>query len=194
MKMIRKIHIIGGAGSGKTYAAGRIAEMLGIRAHDLDNIFWDNTDKSYNLKAIPEVRDKRLEEILLTESWIIEGVYYQWLKESFQQADVIIILKPHYIICTFRIISRFIKRKIGIIPSKKKETIQGLIELIQWNQRYNKEDIPDIIRLLKPYNDKMRIFSKADDAVDYINGVFSRPGAQSSRPANWKEPKETGLP
>jgi len=174
MKTIRKIHIIGGAGSGKTYAAGRIAEMLGIRANDLDNIFWDNTDESYKLKAIPELRDKRLKEILLTESWIIEGVYFKWLSESFQKADLIILLMPNNTICTFRIISRFIKRKIGLIPSKKKETIKGLIELIQWNHRYNKEDIPYILRLLKPYKDKMRIFSNADEAVDYVNKRLSK--------------------
>ena len=178
MKNIKRIHIIGGAGSGKTHAARRISEKLGIRAHNLDNIFWDNTDKSYNQKVSPEVRDQKLEEILLNESWIIEGVYFKWLKESFQKADVIILLIPSYTICTFRIISRFIKRKIGIMPSKKKETIKGLIELVKWNQRYNKEDIPDIVALLKPYNDKMKVFSKADEAVDYVNGRFSESGAQ----------------
>jgi adenylate kinase family enzyme len=180
MKNIKRIHIIGGAGSGKTHAACRISEKLGIRAYDLDNIFWDNTDKSYNQKAIPEVRDQKLKEILLNESWIIEGVYFKWLKESFQQADVIILLIPNYAICTLRIISRFIQRKIGIVPSKKKETIKGLIELIKWNQRYNKEDIPDIVALLKPYRDKVKVFSKADEAVDYVNGTFSRSGAAVS--------------
>jgi adenylate kinase family enzyme len=173
MKDIKRVHITGGAGSGKTRAARIISEKLGIQAYDLDNIFWDNTDKSYNQKAIPEVRDQKLKEILLKESWIIEGVYFQWLKESFQQADVIILLIPNYTICTFRVISRFIKRKIGIIPSKKKETIKGLLELIKWNQRYNKEDIPDIVSLLKPYRDKVKVFSKADESVDYVNGRFS---------------------
>jgi adenylate kinase family enzyme len=180
MKNIKRIHIIGGAGSGKTHAACRISEKLGIRAYDLDNIFWDNTDKSYNQKAIPEVRDQKLKQILLNDSWIIEGVYFKWLKESFQQADVIILLMPNYAICTFRVISRFIKRKIGIIPSKKKETIKGLIELIKWNRRYNKEDISDIVALLKPYRDKVKVFSKADEAVDYVNGTFSRSGVQGS--------------
>jgi adenylate kinase family enzyme len=173
MKDFKRIHIVGGAGSGKTLAARRISDKLGIRAHDLDTIFWNNTDKSYNQNAIPEVRDQKLKEILLHESWIIEGVYFKWLYESFQKADVIILLMPNYTICTFRIISRFIKRKIGLVPSKKKETIKGLIELIQWNQRYNKEDIPDIITLLKPYNDKMKVFSKADEAVDYVIGRFT---------------------
>jgi adenylate kinase family enzyme len=177
MKGIKRVHIIGGAGSGKTHAARIISEKLGIRAYDLDNIFWDNTDKSYNQKAIPEVRDQKLKEILLKESWIIEGVYFKWLKESFQKSDVIILLMPNYAICTLRIISRFIQRKIGIMPSKKKETIKGLIELIKWNQRYNKEDMPDIVALLKPYRDKVKVFSKADEAVDYVNGTFSRSGA-----------------
>jgi adenylate kinase family enzyme len=182
MKDIKRIHIIGGAGSGKTFAAYRISEKLGIQAHDLDAIFWDNTDKSYNQKASPEVRDQKLKQILFNESWIIEGVYFKWLKESFQKADVIILLMPNYAICTLRIISRFIQRKIGIMPSKKKETIKGLIELIKWNQRYNKEDIPDIVALLKPYKDKMKVFSKADEAADYVNGRFSESGAQGSRP------------
>jgi len=180
MKDIKRIHIVGGAGSGKTHASRRISEKLGILAYDLDNIFWDNTDDSYNKKASPEVRDQKLKEILLNQSWIIEGVYFKWLRESFQKADVIILLMPNYAICTLRIISRFIQRKIGIMPSKKKETIKGLIELIKWNQQYNKEDIPDIVALLKPYNDKMKVFSKADEAVDYVNGTFSRSGAPRS--------------
>lgn len=177
MKDNKRIHIIGGAGSGKTRAARKISEKIGIATYDLDTIFWDNRDDSYNKKAIPEVRDQKLREILLHESWIIEGVYFQWLKESFQQADVIILLIPNYTICTLRIISRFIKRKIGIMPSKKKETIKGLIELIQWNQRYNKDYIPEIITLLKPYGEKMKVFSKADEAVDYVNGSRDRSGA-----------------
>jgi adenylate kinase family enzyme len=177
MKDIKRVHIIGGAGSGKTFAACGISEKLGIQAYDLDTIFWDNTDDSYNQKASPEVRDQKLKEILLNESWIIEGVYFKWLKESFQKADVIILLIPNYAICTLRIISRFIRRKIGIMPSRKKETIRGLLELIKWNQRYNKEDIPDLVALLKPYNDKVKVFSKADEAVYYINGKFSRSGA-----------------
>lgn len=177
MKGIKRVHIIGGAGSGKTFAACRISEKLRIQAYDLDTIFWDNTDKSYNKKANPEVRDQKLKEILLNESWIIEGVYFKWLKESFQKADVIILLIPNYAICTLRIISRFIKRKIGIIPSKKKETIKGLIELIKWNQRYNKYYVPEIITFLKPYSEKMKVFSKADESVDYVNGNFCESGA-----------------
>jgi len=177
VKYIKRIHIIGGAGSGKTHAARKISEMIGIPTHDLDTIFWDNTDKSYNQKAIPEVRDQKLKEILLNESWIIEGVYFKWLEESFQKADVIILLIPNYAICTLRIISRFVKRKIGIMPSKKKETIRGLLELIKWNQRYNKEDMPGIIAFLKPYNDKMKVFSKADEAIDYVKGNFCESGA-----------------
>jgi adenylate kinase family enzyme len=180
MKDNKRIHIIGGAGSGKTRAARKISEKIGIATYDLDTIFWDNRDDSYNKKAIPEVRDQKLREILLHESWIIEGVYFQWLRESFQQANVIILLTPNYAICTLRIISRFIKRKIGIMPSKKKETIKGLIELIKWNQRYNKEDITDIVALLKPYSDKVKVFSKADEAVDYVNGSFCKSGAQGS--------------
>ena len=33
--------------------------------------------------------------ILSKESWIIEGVYYSWLQDSFIKADVVFILKPN---------------------------------------------------------------------------------------------------
>ncbi len=168
MADIRRIHIIGGTGSGKTHAARRISEMLGIQAYDLDDIFWDNTDKRYNQRVRPEIREQRLKEILLKDSWIIEGVYFEWLKESFERADVIIVLMPHPAICALRVLWRFIRRKIGILPAKKKETVKGLIELLKWNQRYHKEYIPEIIMLLESYKDKRKIFAKADKAVKYI--------------------------
>lgn len=48
---IKKIHIIGGSGSGKTYIADRISEKLDIKTYDLDELFWDNSADSYGTKA-----------------------------------------------------------------------------------------------------------------------------------------------
>ena len=35
-----RIHIIGGPGCGKTYAAEKLAELTNIQRIELDNIFW----------------------------------------------------------------------------------------------------------------------------------------------------------
>ncbi|WP_157037070.1 hypothetical protein [Oceanobacillus jeddahense] len=46
----KKIHIVGGAGSGKTYLAKVLSDMFAIQAVDLDDLFWN---KSYGTKKDP---------------------------------------------------------------------------------------------------------------------------------------------
>ena len=107
-----KIHIIGGPGSGKSYAANRLAQMLDIPVFDLDQLFWDLSSARYGTRTSEDVRDNKLREIFQKDKWIIEGVYYSWLYDSFAQADMIIILNPNPFLRTWRILKRFIKRKL----------------------------------------------------------------------------------
>lgn len=136
--MIRKIHIIGGSGSGKSYIAKKVSELTKIKNYDLDDLFWDNNVNYYGKKNSREIRDAKLKNILENDSWIIEGVYSGWPQTSFYEADKIFVLKPNIYLQHIRVIIRFIKRKLGLIPSKKSETLKELIELIKWNSGYNK--------------------------------------------------------
>jgi adenylate kinase family enzyme len=173
MKNTNRIHIIGGAGSGKTYAAKALSNKMGYKILDLDTIFWDNNDKNYGKKSTPENRDAKLKETIAEKKWIIEGVYYTWLSESFRQADVILLLEPHIAKCTLRIILRFLKRWIGIIKSNKKETLKGLNALLKWNVEYNRIKLPEIKALLVQYQDKVKIYESADQVVeDVIAGLI----------------------
>lgn len=166
--MIKKIHIIGGGGSGKTYIANRLSKILDIICYDLDDVFWDNDANTYGIKALEHVRDKKIEEILKNDSWIIEGVYHKWLFESFKNADIIFILRPNIYLQHFRCITRFIKRKLGILPSKKKNTLKSLIKMIVWNHDYNKNKINEILEFLKEFNDKTVILKNNNDVLKYI--------------------------
>ena len=38
----RKIHILGAAGSGKSYIADLLSRTYGLSVFDLDDLFWDN--------------------------------------------------------------------------------------------------------------------------------------------------------
>ncbi|RSD28771.1 DNA topology modulation protein FlaR [Mesobacillus subterraneus] len=158
-----KIHIIGGPGSGKSYIAGKLAKMLKVPAHDLDNLFWDNESEYYGSQTPPAKRAEKLAAVLVQEKWIIEGVYFSWLEESFRQADYIFILKTSVYVRDWRIIKRFILRKIKLAPVSRKENIKSLIDLLKWNHQYDGSNLVNAIKLMKPYRDKVIILTKNDD-------------------------------
>ena len=115
-----KIHIIGCSGSGKTYLANALSKKYNISHFDLDDIQWDNNAKEYGKKRTLDERKALLQEILYNnDEWIIEGVYYAWVQQSFDEADKIYVLDMPGYLYKSRIIMRSIKRKLGIQKGKR---------------------------------------------------------------------------
>ncbi|MCH3972715.1 MAG: DNA topology modulation protein FlaR [Oscillospiraceae bacterium] len=162
-----KIHIIGGSGSGKTYLANRLSQKYGVPHDDLDDLFWKNTANQYGVKMPREKRDQFLKEILKRKDWIIEGVYHAWVHESFEKADTIIVLDFPVGICKFRVLIRFLKRKMGIEHGKK-ETIKSLAGLLKWTDQYQKEDLPKIYATLKNHSQKTVVLHTKREEADFI--------------------------
>ncbi len=149
-----KIHIIGGPGSGKSFASNMLSKKLSILFYDLDDIFWEHSANDYHSKTPDKVRSELLGEIIKKDQWILEGVYYRWLDGSFQRADAIIILKTPLFIRNWRLIVRFIKRKLGIISSKK-ESISDCISLIKWNNNFDSDNLVRINSHIQKYGTKI---------------------------------------
>ena len=161
-----KIHIIGCSGTGKTYLAKKLSNKYNIPRYDLDNIYWDNSSEKYETKTEFEKRDKLLQKILEKDSWIIEGIYYKWLEQSFKNADIIYILDLPKYIYKFRIIKRFIKRKLKL-EAGKKETLKSLLDLLKWTDEFQKKDMKEIIKILEKYKEKVH-FIKSKKEIDKI--------------------------
>ena len=87
MKDFMKMHIIGCSGSGKTYLANALSKKHNIPHFDLDDIQWDNNAEAYGTKRPLDERKTLLQEVLANNDWIIEGVYYSWVQQSFDEAD-----------------------------------------------------------------------------------------------------------
>ncbi|QYR61222.1 DNA topology modulation protein FlaR [Fusobacterium polymorphum] len=149
-----KIHIIGCSGTGKTYFAKKLLNKYNIPHYDLDNIYWDNSSQKYGIKTEIEKRDKLLLNILEKDDWIIEGIYYKWLEQSFKNADIIYILDLPKYIYKFRIIKRFVKRKLKL-ETGKKETLKSLLDLLKWTDKFQDEDMKEIIKILEKYKEKV---------------------------------------
>jgi adenylate kinase family enzyme len=158
-----KIHIIGGPGSGKTWIARQLSGTFKIPAFDLDDIFWEKDACHYGIKAPPEKRDFELKQILSNRSWIIEGVYYSWLKASFHLADLIIILKTPIWLRDVRIVRRFVKRKLGMITTKR-ESLNDLQKLIKWNHGFDNNNLKPALDFVSEYQDKL-IFPQSESQI-----------------------------
>ena len=149
-----KIHIIGGPGSGKTFLAQQFSKELGVRHFDLDDLQWDNRSDTYGVKRPPDERDRLLAEVLDQKDWIIEGVYYAWCQQCFADADRIYVLSVPGYQYRYRIIRRFLRRKVGLEQGKK-ETLRSLIRLLRWADHYQNVNLAEIREMLIPYADKV---------------------------------------
>ena len=149
-----KIHIIGGPGSGKTVLAETLSKQLGIAHYDLDELQWDNAANGYGTKRDPKERDALLGQILEQEDWIIEGVYYAWCLQCFEDADRIYVLNVPRRTYRYRIIRRFLRRKLGLEKGKK-ETLKSLRDLLNWADRYQEKNLVEIRKILEEYPDKV---------------------------------------
>ena len=149
-----KIHIIGCSGSGKTYLATALSKKYNIPHFDLDDIQWDNNAQGYGVKMPVEKRNVLLQEILANDEWIIEGVYYAWVQQSFEDADKIYVLDVPKYLYTSRIIMRSIKRKIGIQKGKK-ETLKSVYNLLKWTEIFQNKNLQEIKSILDKYNSKV---------------------------------------
>lgn len=149
-----KIHIFGAPGSGKSFLADNLSKQFDIPHYDLDDLQWDNAANDYGTKRNPQERDALLNQILQKDDWIIEGVYFTWCKQCFEDADKIYVLDVPQFKCIYRIVRRFIRRKLGIEKGKK-ESLKSLIDLLKWADKFQKVNLPKIRISLESYSSKV---------------------------------------
>ena len=149
-----KIHIIGGPGSGKSFLARKFSEQYKIPHYDLDDIQWDNSAEGYGTKRGSQERDSLLAGILKKDDWIIEGVYYSWCTQCFEDADRIILLEVPRYKYRFRIIRRYVRRKLNLEKGKK-ETLKSLSELLKWADKFQTSNLVEIKNILNKYPEKL---------------------------------------
>lgn len=137
----------------------KVIPKYNIPNYDLDDIQWDNSQNSYGVKMPVEKRNQMLNDILQQPEWIIDGVYYAWVQRSFEEADMIYVLNMPKYLYSFRIIKRFINRKIGL-ENGKKETLKSVYNLLKWTDTFQKTNMKDIIKILEPHKNKVVFIKK----------------------------------
>ena len=104
----QRVHIIGGAGSGKPTLAAEYAQRLELPHFELDDIMWQNVAER-RPRAEAE-RDGRLQEIVDSERWVLDGIFWQkWVYPAFARADAIVLLNMPEWVRHYRVIKRHIQ-------------------------------------------------------------------------------------
>lgn len=158
-----KILIFGIVASGKTTLARKLSQELNIPYFEGDCIAWGfPNEKRY--KRSDEEQKSIIEKIDENESWIIEGTYRESQHSAYDLADKIIFLDTPLYKRKFRIISRFIKQKIGVEKSNYIPTFEMLKCMFKWTKDFEKNRQAHESRLLN-FEDKL-IWIKSKKELD----------------------------
>lgn len=100
--MIQRVLIIGPCGSGKSTLSRELASRLNLPVYHMDQLGWlpgwVETEKE-------ELRQK-LQSIVLTERWLIEGNYGSTLDLRLPRADAVVYLDFPVHLCIWRLLKR----------------------------------------------------------------------------------------
>ncbi|MFD2829654.1 DNA topology modulation protein FlaR [Corticicoccus populi] len=160
--MKNKIHIIGSIGSGKTTIAKTLSVLLAVPHYELDNVVWKRLDSGDTKRSISD-RDEYLNRLAGSDKWIIEGVHHKWIEPSLKSADLIIFLDIDQSKRKWRIIRRFIKQILRIEKANYKPTIKIFRFLHNYNQQFDNQQKPEILKLLSLYHSKVITLNSDDD-------------------------------
>lgn len=107
---MRRVHVIGGPGSGKTTLARRLAFRGGMPLYELDAVGYGD-----GAGAKRPLADKLsdIDDLAAQPSWIAEGVFLWWTDALLHNADAIVWLDPPWRIAAWRIVVRHAKASLN---------------------------------------------------------------------------------
>ena len=158
---MKKIIVIGCAGSGKTTLSEKLHDKLGISTFHLDAI-WHKPDRTHISR---EDFDERLTEILSNEAWIIDGHYNRTLERRIAACDTVLLFDLPTEVCLEGAVSRLGKKRCDMpwTDTELDPWLKNEIEI------FPQKHLPVIYELLEKYSEKnIVIFKSRKDADEFL--------------------------
>ena len=160
----KKIIILGCPGSGKSTLARKLHDKTGIPLFHLDSLWWKE-DRTHISR---ELFDRKLETVLRSEEWIIDGDYSRTYETRFAHCDTIVFLDYDEEECLKGIAER-IGRKRPDIPWNEDRPDPQLIAEVK---SYHMEKRPKVLDLIGKHPDKqVMVFRTREQAQAWLSGI-----------------------
>lgn len=159
---MKKIIVIGCPGSGKTVFSKKLAENTGLPIIHLDSVWW----KSDRTHISRDDFDRRLEEIMAQDRWIIDGDYSRTYEIRFMHCDTVLFFDLPEEVCLEGIASRTGTEREDM-PWTDTVTDPSLVQEVR---KYRTENRPVVMALIEKYTDKdIHVFSTRDEAAVWLD-------------------------
>ena len=169
----KRIIIVGCPGSGKSFLAKRLHRITGLPLFHLDNVWW----KADRTHVTQEEFDIRLQTILQSEEWIIDGDYSRTYEPRFLFCDTVIYLDYSKEECMDGIMERIGKDRADM-PWTEQQLDPELAELVR---RYRADNRPVLYGLIEEYpGKKVFIFRTRAEVQSWVSSLFSVSSEQYS--------------
>lgn len=161
---MKRVIIIGCPGSGKSTFARELAKKTGLPLYYLDMLYW-NADRT---KVEREVFRARLAEIMVRDTWIIDGNYLSTMQWRMENCDTVFFLDMPLETCLEGVRSRRGKPRPDM-PWIETEEDKEFTDFIR---SFISESRPKITALLENINGKTVIkFKNRDEITKYLKNM-----------------------
>ena len=158
---MKKVIVIGCAGSGKSTFSRALAKKTGLPIVHLDLLYWQ-TDGTV---APKEIFLNRLRAELEKEKWIIDGNYSSTMEERMSACDTVFFLDYPTEVCLDGVRERRGKPRADM-PCVLSDDGEEFIDFIK---QYRENNRPRVLELLEKYKDKsIYVFTSRRQADEYL--------------------------
>ena len=155
---MKRIMIIGCPGSGKSTLARALQAKTGLPLCHLDMLYWQENGE----KVERELFLTRLDAVLKSDAWIIDGNFSNTIEERMKRCDTVIFLDLPADVCLAGVRARRGKKRPDIpwVETKEDPEFMAFIEHFGESRR------PQILALMEAYPEKTRIHLTSHAQID----------------------------
>jgi adenylate kinase family enzyme len=167
---MKRVLVLGNAGSGKTSFAETLADKLGLPCIHLDSHFWRPNWVPTPKEEWPSVVRRLIDQ----DEWVMDGNYSTTLEERIQRADTAIYLRVSRPVAIWRVIRRRIVHR-GKVRLEMPEGCHEKIDIafLKWIWTHPKRARRSTFPILEKYSnsEKTVLYLGPREAQEFLDSM-----------------------